>query len=309
MIRLADLKLFTRTSALGSFSNAAREANISPAQVSAAIKRLETVLCVRLFTRSTRNLRLTQEGKTFLAYAENVLSTLQNGIEMVRHQFNSDRKGTLQISAPSDFGRNILTPWLHTFRESYPDLSLKIQLSDQITNVFDSPVDIALRYGRIEDSSVIALPLAPWNRSVLVASPDYLSQHSALNHPFDLKKHNCLMYIINDRIFNEWYFSKSGEVLKVKVEGLHVCDDAELVHRWALAGEGIAYKSWLDVSDDLKKGTLIHILPHWHGRNVQLNLICPHRHQITPFIRQLYEFLKMKCSVAKQAFESQYYPV
>lgn len=303
MIRLNDLKIFVRTAALGSFSKAAREADLLPAQASAAVNRLEKELSVRLFARSTRSLRLTVEGSKFLPYAEETLNTLQEGCEQINPQSETNLQGVLQVSAPSDLGRNVLIPWLNLFRQTHPQLSLRVQLSDQVSDVFSDPVDIALRYGAMEDASFIALSLASWNRAVLTASPEYLAQHPALEHPSDLAHHNCLLYMIHGRLFDEWAFSRHDEHLKIQVNGALVCDDADIVHRWALAGEGIAYKSWLDVADDIAAGRLVELLPEWKGREVPLNLVCPHRKQFSPTVRLLHDFLKEKCLAVKANFK------
>ncbi|HWJ95110.1 MAG TPA: LysR family transcriptional regulator, partial [Telluria sp.] len=152
MIRLDDLAMFVRAAALGSFSKAAREVNQTPGLASAAIQRLERELDIRLFARSTRSLRLTEEGKRYLPFAQSALAALREGEEGLRANVE-ELTGTLQIAAPSDFGRNLLLPWLSAFRRLHPGLEFQIQLSDQLTDVFRDPVDIALRYGQIDDAS------------------------------------------------------------------------------------------------------------------------------------------------------------
>ena len=116
MIRFDDLALFVRTAALGSFSNAAREADLLPGQVSAAVARLERELDLRLFARSTRSLRLTAEGEQYLPYAQQVLDALREGREQLHGHAEAELQGVLQIAAPSDLGRNLLLPWLAEFR-------------------------------------------------------------------------------------------------------------------------------------------------------------------------------------------------
>lgn len=170
MLRLTDLELFVRSSALGSFTAAAHEAGLLPGQVAAAIKRLERELDVRLFARTTRSLRLTAEGELYLPTAQSVLDTLRQGRDNL-HGAHSSLRGVLQVSAPSDLGRNILLPWLSAFRREHPDLSLRFFLSDQVADFSRDPVDVAIRYGLNTEANYIALPLAPWNRRVLVASP------------------------------------------------------------------------------------------------------------------------------------------
>jgi DNA-binding transcriptional LysR family regulator len=159
MIRIDDLALFVRTAALGSFSNAAREVGLLPGQVAAAIKRLEKELDVRLFARSTRSLRLTAEGQQYLPNAQNVLDTLKDGREKLRRE-SPELQGVLQVAAPSDLGRNVLLPWLSGFRREHPALSIRLFLSDQVADLFRDPVDIAIRYGLLEDANYIAGRLA-----------------------------------------------------------------------------------------------------------------------------------------------------
>ena len=287
MIRLDDLALFVRTAALGSFSNAAREVDLLPGQVAAAIKRLERELDVRLFARSTRSLRLTVEGEQYLPNAQTVLDTLKDGREKLRRE-SAELRGVLQVAAPSDLGRNVLLPWLSGFRREHPGLSMRLFLSDQVADMFRDPVDVAIRYGVLEDANYIALPLAPWNRRVLVASPDYLQRHGRPQTPDDLARHDCLLYTLGGRVYDKW---RVGARV-ISVSGPLFCDDADVARRWAVSGEGITYKSWLDVSQDIKAGRLEILLPDYPGEPVPLNLVCPHRKQFSPAIQQLHSLLK-----------------
>lgn len=287
MIRLDDLALFVRTAALGSFSNAAREVDLLPGQVAAAIKRLERELDVRLFARSTRSLRLTLEGEHYLPNAQAALDTLKEGYDKLRHQ-STELQGVLQLTAPSDIGRNLVLPWLSAFRGQHPRLSVRLFISDQVADMFRDPVDVALRYGVLEDANYVARPLAPWNRRVLVASPAYLSRHGRPQAPEDLQHHACLLYPLNGRAYDRWRIGAAT----VAVGGPLFCDDAEIVRRWAVAGEGITYKSWLDVSDDLATGRLERVMPGIPGEPLPLHFVCPHRRQFSPAVHQLYEHLK-----------------
>ena len=291
MIRLDDLGLFVRTAALGSFSNAAREADLLPGQVSAAIQRLERELDIRLFARSTRNLRLTAEGERYLPYAREVLAILREGHERLRGEEDA-LQGLLQITAPSDLGRNVLLPWLTEFREQHPKLSLRLFLSDQLTDIFRDPVDIAIRYGMADGASYVALPLAPDNRRVLVASAGYLERHGRPRGLHELAEHHCLLYVLGGRVYDKWVFPVDGERRQVAVGGPLLCDDADVARRWAVDGRGIAYKSWLDVCADVRAGRLEVLLPEQPGEAAPLNLICPHRMQFCPAIRRLHGVLK-----------------
>ncbi|HCD4374937.1 TPA: LysR family transcriptional regulator [Klebsiella pneumoniae] len=294
MFRLEDLTLFVRAAALGSFSDTAREAGQQPAQVSAAIKRLETILNIRLFARSTRSLRLTPEGETWLPYATQMLDTLEAGLQKIQTP-DDEVRGMLQIAVPSDLGRNLLLTLFRDFRQRHPALRLRLLFSDQLTDVFKDPVDVAFRYGNNDDASFISLPVAPENRRVLVASPEWIARHGEPQTLEELSQHNALIYILRGRPFDRWSLSLDGVVQQQKVSGTVMSDDAEVIRRLAIAGEGIAYKSMLDVSDDLRAGRLRRLLPRYQGDVVPLNLICPHRKQLSAAVRLLYEEVKSHC--------------
>lgn len=289
MIRLDDLGIFVRSAALGSFTAAAHEADLLPGQAAEAVKRLERELDVRLFARTTRSLRLTAEGEQYLPSALAALEALRHGRDNLNRE-SAQLSGTLQVAAPSDLGRNVLLPWLTAFRREHPQLNLRFFLSDQIADLFRDPVDIAIRYGLNADANYIALPLAPWNRKVLVASPEYLARQGAVQAPEDLREHQCLLYMQQGRIYDKWQLGAQT----VQVRGALLCDDADIARRWAVAGEGITYKSWLDVSDDVLAGRLVVLLQDHPGPTMPLSLVCPHRKQLSPAVRQLHAWLSCR---------------
>ncbi|MBJ9976420.1 LysR family transcriptional regulator [Pseudomonas sp. S75] len=289
MLRLDDLHLFIRSSALGSFTAAALESGVLPGQVAAAIKRLERELDVRLFARTTRSLRLTAEGERYLPTAHSVLETLRQGRESL-HGDSHDLRGVLQVSAPSDVGRNLLLPWLGDFRREHPDLTLRFFLSDALADLNRDPVDVGIRYGIEEDANYIALPLVPWNRRVLVAAPAYLARRGRPHTPEDLKQHDCLLYLQQSRVFDRWQLGEQT----VQVKGPLFCDDADVVRRWAVAGEGIAFKSWLDVSANVAAGELEVLMPDYPGDVRPLVMVCPHRKQLSAAVARLHRWLQAR---------------
>lgn len=296
MLRLTDLHLFVRSSALGSFTAAAHEAHLLPGQVAAAVKRLERDLDVRLFARTTRSLRLTAEGERYLPTAQQALEMLRQGHEQLHASANVLR-GVLQVSAPSDIGRNLLLPWLSAFRREHPALALRFFLSDQMADFSRDPVDVAIRYGLNQDANYIALPLAPWNRRVLVAAPGYLARHGRPRSPEELAHHDCLLYLQHNRVFDKWQLGNRT----VQVHGPLISDDADVVRRWALEGGGIVYKSWLDVSANIAAGELEVLLPDYPGEATPVTLVCPHRKQLSPAVSQLHLWLRERFATLQPA--------
>jgi DNA-binding transcriptional LysR family regulator len=304
MLRFDDLQLFVRAADLGSLSAAARVMDLSPAVASAALKRLELQLGSRLLTRSTRSLRLTVEGEGFLQYARASMGSLDEGRRLLASS-QDQYQGVLQLSAPSDFGRNVLLPWLDEFQRQYPNLSVRLLLGDQNADLFRQPVDIALRYGEPEDSSLVALPVAPDNRRVLCASPDYLARHGEPQHLEQLAQHNCLLYRLGNRVHDHWLFHDGKREVGLSVQGNRFSDDADVVRRWAVAGEGLAYKSWLDVAADVQAGHLKILLPQLQGERSPLNILCAHRAQLSQPVNALRDLLRIRCEVLARDYPGQ----
>lgn len=307
MYSIAELDLFARTAETGNLSKAARELDLQPAAASASLKRLEERLACRLFERSTRSMRLTQQGEVFLDYCRNALSSLRAGEAALRSA--DDRvQGLLRLSAPSDFGRTVLLPWLNEFQERHPELRLVVQFSDQLTNLYRDPIDIAFRYGKLDDSGLISQQLAA-NRRVVVASPSYLKKHGTPKKPQELVNHNCLLYYVKHGLLNHWRFHSGKQSIEVKVRGDRMADDGGIVREWALAGVGIAYKSFLDVQADLQSGRLVSFLQEFTGEESPLHAIYPSRASMTPAAKALIEFLHGKLATDKLGTRRRNLPV
>ena len=253
IIRLDDVQIFVHTADAGSFSEAARRLNIAPAQASASVQRLEKALDARLFTRSTRSMQLSEAGERYLPHARVMLGAREQG-EQALAGGREALSGPLRLSAPSDFGRNLLLPWLDDFQHEHPGLSVHLKLSDRSADLIRQPLDFAVRYGALPDSSLLAIKLLDNNRRALCAAPSYIERHGAPAKVDDLRRHNCLRYIWSEQVHERWRFTLPGGERTVAVTGNRVSDDADAVRRWAIAGEGLLYKSRLDLINDLKAG-------------------------------------------------------
>lgn len=291
MKALHDLQLFVRTARAASFSEAARALDLSPAAVSAAIKRLEAELGAALFLRSTRQLRLTQDGEAFLQHCEQGLELIAQGREALgvgRKQL----RGRLHVALPSDLGRNLALDWLLEFRRLHPGVDLRLQVADRLAGLLREQLDLALRYGAPPDSSMVAMPLAPANRRLLVAAPDYLKRRGRPIHPEQLREHDCLCFAIQDQLHRTWHFQRGDEKLRVLVGGPIAADDGDAVRRLAVMGEGIAYKSALDLGPDLQAGRLVTLCPDWLGEPTPLVMLAPERRSLRPVVRALVDHLQ-----------------
>ncbi|MBD8235727.1 LysR family transcriptional regulator [Pseudomonas fluorescens] len=294
MSSILDLEVFVRTADTGSLSAAARGLGLTPAAASIALKRLETRLGIRLLARSTRSMRLTEEGKRYLDSVREALAALADGEQALR-QHSQGLTGLLQLAAPSDFGRNVVLGWLDAFKVEHPNIRLQLLLNDSNADLFRDTVDIALRFGVPRDSSLVALPVVPDHQRIACASPAYLARHGTPTTPTQLAQHSTLRYMRQGRANSTWFFRQGSELREVDVTGDYLSDDGEIVRRWALAGHGIAYKANLDVARDLKAGRLVHLLPDWQGEPTPFNLMCPHRLQVSERVKVLHRFLQVRC--------------
>ncbi len=287
---LKELRIFVETCHQGSLSACARKLDLSPALVSAAIKRLESDLETQLFVRSTRSLRLTLEGERFLAGCREALDLLDE-TRASMDQSRAELSGVLQLSAPSDLGRNLLIPWLDDFMEQHPRVKARLQFSDTLADLYSHPVDLALRYGEPRDSGLIALPVALQNRPVLCASPAYLKLHGLPETPTDLLQHNCLCHALSDTLHDRWTFHKGEETVTVEVAGDRQCKDGDVTRRWAVGGRGIALKSKLDIAWDLREGRLVELDLGWSFAPFPLYLLSAQRRLLNPTVLALKDHL------------------
>lgn len=295
-MNIIDLTLFVRTADSGNITRAAEQLEMSTATASAALKRLEKQLGASLFIRSTRQLRLTGEGERFLVYCRDALANLEAGKASIL-ALNGKVRGELRIAAPSDLGRNLLLGWMDDIMELHPELSINLLLGDSIADFYFDKIDLAIRYGNQEDSSMVAFQLATIER-ILCASPNYIKQNGMPEKPSDLLQHQCLLFQLNSRINDVWELinvkDEQGERLKIKVASKRSANDGDVVRRWAIAGKGIAFKSRLDVTEDLRSGKLVRVLPDYHSAFIDLNLMSPTRQQISPAALVLRDILREK---------------
>ena len=300
MKALQDLEIFVRTVDSGSLSATARGLDLTPAAASAALKRLEAELQAPLFVRSTRSLRLTHEGEVFLAHCRPALAALRDA-QLELASGRQQVSGMLQLAAPSDFGRNLLLPWLEAFQQQHPGIRYRLHLSDRVTNVYSDLVDAAFRQGEPPDSSMLALPVHLTNRRVLCASPAYLQAHGTPAAPQALAQHSCLCFMLGEEVYDRWRFWRDGEELTVRAGGGNIANDGDVVRLWALAGRGIIYKSRLDVVADLAAGRLVALCTDWQTEASPMYMVLPGRRQLTPGLRLLREFIEKRCATLTKA--------
>ncbi|MGI9386933.1 MAG: LysR family transcriptional regulator [Methyloligellaceae bacterium] len=252
---LQEMRVFARVASLQSLSAAAVDLGMTPGNVSKRLQGLEDSLGVRLFDRSTRKIRITEEGEILLKYVSRVLRDVDDAESAVRCS-GLIPKGTLHVSAPASLGRRHIRPGICEFLRLYPDVSVDLNLTDKLVNLIDEGFDVAIRTGALPDSQLIAKRLAP-DEYFILAAPSYLKKNGEPQTPQDLAKCNCL--VLNEH--SQWTLSKDGNQVSVRVSGTLTSDSAEMVHAAALSGLGIIRTSLLKAHDDIDAGRLVRVLP------------------------------------------------
>ncbi|ANO33014.1 LysR family transcriptional regulator [Vibrio breoganii] len=295
MKSLHDIKVFLETAKLGSLSAAARSLDQTPAAISRTIQRLETELEVPLFIRSTRKLRLSPQGELFLPRCQQAMLIFEQGIDELTEK-DQELAGNINLSMPSDTGRGVIMPLIDEFLALHPKVSVHVHLSDSYADLYEQNVDVALRIGEPEDSNMIAIPLYKENYRILCASPEYIESHPKITQPEDLTEHNCLCFALNQKLHNRWHFiqHESQQQLVVKVNGNRKTSDGQMVRQWALNGHGVAYKSRLDVLQDIREGRLMTLAQQWRGEHAPLYMIFTDRSQFSGLVKALKEFLQTR---------------
>lgn len=254
MGKLEDIKLLVEVVEAGGLAAAGRRMNLSPATMTARLKALEERYQTRLFNRSTRAIALTRAGEEFYHAALRVVEEMELA-ESKLTQKEGILSGRLRISAPSDFGRQYLSPALLDFSRLHPEVRSDVYLSESVVDLIANRLDMSIRFGNLPDSNLVTKFIRP-NHRVLVASPDYLKARGVPTSPLDLLTHRCLAIELRGILMNEWRFDAPGEPEMVSITPAMVCDDGALLRQWVLAGAGIASKSWWDVKRDVEQKRL-----------------------------------------------------
>lgn len=254
MGKLEDMALLVAVAEAGGLSAAGRRLSLSPATMTARLKAMEERYQTRLFHRSTRAIILTRAGEDFYHAARRVLEEARHA-ESLLTQKEGVLSGNIRLSAPSDFGRQYLSPAIVDFSRRHPEVTFSVFLGERVEDLVANRLDMSIRVGNLPDSSLAIRHIRP-NHRVLVASEAYLATHGTPAALDELHHHRCLALERHGVVMNEWRFEEAGKERVVRVTPAMVCDDGALLRQWALSGAGIAGKSWWDVKRDVEEGRL-----------------------------------------------------
>lgn len=287
MDRLDAMAIAVTVQELGSLSAAARRLRMPLPTVSRKLSDLETHLNARLFNRSTRRLTLTDAGETYISACKRILEDVRETEHTVSGEFTTPR-GELVISAPIVFGRIHVLPVIAAFFEVYPEVTVRLSLSDRMVGLLEDHVDLALRVGELEDSRLIATRCGS-TRRVVCGSPEYFSEHGTPKHPTDLASHAAVIF---ETITSSdaWVFAADRSEIAVSMRRQLIVNTSEAAIDAAIAGVGVTRVLSYQIEHAVKAGTLVAVLKRFEPESLPISLVHDNQRRVPVKVRAFLDF-------------------
>ena len=288
MDTIDGMRTFVAVVSDGAFSRAAERLNMSPQLVSKYVAQLESRLGARLLNRSTRRISITEVGQAYYERCVDVLAEIDEMEDAVGDATTAAR-GTLRINAPMTFGTLHLSTAIAEYQRGQPGVSIDLTLDDRVVDIVSEGFDVAIRIGRLRESSLVARKLAPV-RLVVCASPDYLDARGVPDSPSDLQDHECLRYSLSSHS-DRWQFKEGGETHEVQVHGSFLANNGDAIRLAALAGRGIALQPTFIVGEDIRAGRLQLVLRDYEVDPMGIYAVYAHRKYLSGKVRTFVDYL------------------
>ncbi|NEU13540.1 LysR family transcriptional regulator [Methylobacterium sp. BTF04] len=295
--RLGEMEVFVQVARRGSFAAAAKALRQTPSAVSRAVARIEARLGMRLIQRTTRSLRLTDEGETYLLRAGDVLAEVE-AIESSLDRGAGEPSGRLRVNVSVAFGLHVLVPVLPDYLAAFPRMSLDLTLTDDVVDLVAARADVAIRVGPLRDTRLRAKRLGA-SRMVVVASPDYLGRHGPPQDPAELGAHACLNFSFR-RSLDSWPFRIDGKVVPHAITGRFYGNSGTVVRAMALRGAGLARLARFHVGPDLAAGHLVPVLERFNpGDAEDIHALYAGSERQSPRLRSFLDYLGERLTFAE----------
>ncbi|MBT8106624.1 MAG: LysR family transcriptional regulator [Gammaproteobacteria bacterium] len=288
MDTIDGMRTFVAVVSEGSFSRAAQRLDMSPQLVSKYVAQLESRLGARLINRSTRRLSVSEVGQAYYERCRDVLADIDE-MENAVGDATAVAQGTLRINAPMTFGTMHLSGAIADYQRGQPDVSVDLTLDDRVVDIISEGYDIAIRIGRLRESSLVARKLAPI-RLVVCASPGYLKERGIPGTPQDLQGHDCLRYTLAPDV-DLWSFTKGDETHEVQVTGSLQANNGDAIRLAAAAGRGLALQPTFIVGDDIRAGRLQLVLTDYETEPIGVYAVYAHRKYLSGKVRTFVDHL------------------
>jgi LysR family transcriptional regulator for bpeEF and oprC len=286
----AAISTFVSVVEAKSFAGAAARLGMTPSGVSRAVSRLEERLGARLLFRSTRALRLTDDGAAFHARCKDILADLNEAVEAL-NRANRKPTGKLRIGMSPAVGRPVLIPRLAEFEQRYPDIRLELVMCDYPYDLNEEGIDCAIRVGQLEDSNLVARRIGTL-RNVVCASPGYLARHGAPRSIADLKRHRCINYVFPNGQPRRWQFETPDGPLEVDIDAHMLINDAESVIQAVAAGLGITQTAHILASCLLSQGQLELVMTDTIPTGKPVWIVYPQKRHLSARVQAFIEWVR-----------------
>jgi DNA-binding transcriptional LysR family regulator len=285
----SEMAVFVRVVDAKGFSAAAPGLGLTPSAVSKLITRLEMRLGVRLLQRTTRALHLTAEGESFYDEARRIVGEIAS-LESRLADRHGKPRGLLRVTTSLAFATHQLAPVLAEFMTRHPDVQLGLLPTDRVVDMVEEGIDIAIRIGKLPDSSFMARRIG-MDKRVICAAPDYLARHGTPRRPQDLLRHQCILSRERTHL-NRWPFRIDGEIREIEVAGRMAVDEGDTQLQLALQGMGIVRLTRLTLAQSVRTGRLVLLLPDFAAdQPLPINAVYPHRRHLAPKVPAFVDFL------------------
>lgn len=300
MDELKRMAVFTRVVEAKSFSEAARQLGVAKSAVSKQIQLLEKDVGIRLLNRSSRRLGLTEAGQIFYRHSAEIVQRAHIALSELR-EYQNQPTGTLRVSSPVAFGSTQLVPVVKELRAMYPELAVELLFEDRVINMVEDNVDIAIRVGWLDDSSMIARQLCEVPMLVF-AAPEYLAKHGSPNRPEDLTGHTWIALNLLSSPWR-WSFQRRDQTTQVQMRGDLRANSIHGVVEMVKQGLGVSAIAKYMIEEELSTGRLVSLLPEFKLRPIGVHAVYPHRDHMPPKTRVFLEFLSKRCHRASWTTE------
>jgi DNA-binding transcriptional LysR family regulator len=287
MDRMTSMATFVKVVESEGFSAAARALGISPSMATTHVRSLEERLGVRLLNRSTRRVSLTEAGQIYYERCLQILAEVEDA-DRVAQALQSTPRGTLRLNTSVAIPP-FLAPVIAEFVTLYPDVSIKLTMTDRMIDLVEEGFDLAVRNMLIPDSSLIVRRVASY-RFVVCGAPSYFATRGVPKQPADLVQHNCLIYS-HSAWGNEWRFAGPDGEQSVPVSGNLQANSDNALRLAAVHGQGLALAPTFLVADEIKSGRLVPVLSRFLQTEHAINAVYPHRHHLSAKVRSFIDLL------------------
>jgi DNA-binding transcriptional LysR family regulator len=289
MDKLMLMEIFVRIVETGSFSAVAREGGMTQPTVSKQMTALERSLKTRLLNRSTRSLSMTEAGAAYYERCRNIIDQVR-AAEISLGALQGTLGGTLSVNSSVGFGQMFLSRLMLDFQALHPEVSVLLTLNDRYIDLVEEGIDVAVRFGRLNDSSLVARRLAG-SPVAVVASPAYLERHGVPQHPNDLTEHHCLHYSYLST-GNEWVFPGVGVDIRVRIAARFRTNNGYALRDAMLSGHGIAVMPLVFIQKELSKGVAIPVLQEFTTTPLPVNAVYPSGRFVSAKVRTFIDYLQ-----------------